>query len=661
MRLVRLLPACLLVLTVSAGTNRTFYMDSAAGRDTADGLSPQTAWRSLERVNKARAGEIQPGDRVLFKRGGLWRGMLLPASGTKGNPVVYATYGEGPKPILQQSVDRSAPTDWVPAEGLAGVWRTKTTPPALGAEVPGFAGNMKDWRGCLLDGTKGGVKVMEENGEKFVRVTCEAPAKGRAKGRDAGSFHVWGPLVCDMPDAAVLTLRVRASKPILLDRVHIARPDKPWTAALTGTVKDAIRSPVTTTWCERTAVLVRPAGSTVRNACFHILVGDQLDAGGHLDFQILSLRKATLEDPYRIDRDVGIVVCDHGKAWGRKRMYGPHELADDLDYWYDPYAGNVFLKSARNPGERFASIELAKAVHVVSETNCHDVTYDGLAVRYGASHGFGGGRTENIVIRNCDIYWIGGGLQYWKTNAKGVRYPVRYGNGIEFWGTCRNNLVERCRLWQIYDAALTNQTLGDPRPEVDVTWRDNVVWQAEYSFEYWNHDPRSFTGNILFEHNTCIDAGYCWSHAQRPNPNGAHLMFYDNAAPTTNFVVRNNLFVRTTDRSTRLFNDWRVKNPAAHDGLEMYDNMYWIPEKVNFEYHVSGRDRKADPKAKPFRFGAGAEEFAKYQAATGLDRGSIHREPKFRDEVARDYRLVDGPVCPDGTVYGARDVPGLRE
>lgn len=37
----------------------------------------------------------------------------MPKSGEEGRPVTYTTYGKGPKPILQQSVDRSKPGDWV--------------------------------------------------------------------------------------------------------------------------------------------------------------------------------------------------------------------------------------------------------------------------------------------------------------------------------------------------------------------------------------------------------------------------------------------------------------------------------------------------------------------------------------------------------------------
>ena len=641
------------VLATGVGA-KTYYVDSANGDDANDGLSETAAWKSLDRVNKA-ALKLKGGDKVLFRRGGLWRGTLRPGSGEKGNPLLYSTYGKGPKPIFQQSVDCSDPKAWFELE--PGIWSTRRLTVTKGAVVWDGRASQGGWNGSFQEGAKGGVKVMDEDGVKFVRVTNKA----RAPMAGAHTLQLWGPLLRDLPDTAFLRLKVRATKPVELEgsciRFSLQRP--PWTSTLSGNVTSAEKGAVGTEWREFTALMLRPQGTDLKDGYFHWSIGDLVPDDVTLDVQFVELRTAAYDGSVLFDRDAGILILDHGEKWGVKRMWGMHELKDDLDFWYDSVNHTTVVKYPRNPGEAFRSIEIAKTVHVVSEGGCHDVTYDGLCVRYGAAHGFGGGSTENIVIRNCDIYWIGGGLQYWKTNAKGVRYPVRFGNGIEFWGACRNNLVERNRLWQIYDAALTNQTKDDPRHETDVIWRDNVIWQAEYSFEYWNHDSRSFTGNILFEHNTCVDAGYCWSHAQRPNPNGAHLMFYHNSAPTTNFVVRNNVFVRTTDRSTRMFNDWRMKNPAAKDGLDMRDNLYWMPENAVYEYHVAEWDRRMNPAAKSLRFGAGADEFAKYVAATGLDKGSVYVEPKFRDEAKRDYRLVDAPLSPDGTVYGARDIPGL--
>ena len=63
------------------GQAATWHVDSVGGDDAADGATPATAWRSLDRVNRAT---LAPGDRVLFKRGGLWRGTLHPASGEPG-------------------------------------------------------------------------------------------------------------------------------------------------------------------------------------------------------------------------------------------------------------------------------------------------------------------------------------------------------------------------------------------------------------------------------------------------------------------------------------------------------------------------------------------------------------------------------------------------
>ena len=97
----------------------SYYVDSSGGNDGNDGLKPESAWQSLVRVNGAA---LAPGDEVLFKRGGLWRGVLAPRSGEPGKPVRYAEYGDGPLPILQGSVAADVPADW--EEVRPGIWRT---------------------------------------------------------------------------------------------------------------------------------------------------------------------------------------------------------------------------------------------------------------------------------------------------------------------------------------------------------------------------------------------------------------------------------------------------------------------------------------------------------------------------------------------------------
>lgn len=75
---------------------RVIYVDPD-GDDSNDGLSPETPWKTLEKIHSANEdGTIHSGDTVLFRRGGLWRGfftVLVPN-------VTYSAYGQGQKPRI---------------------------------------------------------------------------------------------------------------------------------------------------------------------------------------------------------------------------------------------------------------------------------------------------------------------------------------------------------------------------------------------------------------------------------------------------------------------------------------------------------------------------------------------------------------------------------
>lgn len=71
----------------------TAYYVSTNGDDHNDGKTPETAWKSIDRVNSA---SLKAGDAVYFNRGDLWRDELLNCA--KG--VTYSAYGTGAKPKL---------------------------------------------------------------------------------------------------------------------------------------------------------------------------------------------------------------------------------------------------------------------------------------------------------------------------------------------------------------------------------------------------------------------------------------------------------------------------------------------------------------------------------------------------------------------------------
>lgn len=94
-------------------TGNTYYI-SNNGDDNLDGLSPETAWATIDKL-RAETPNLKEGDAVLFERGGEWRkynewplkknnatwdqmSMFVAKKG-----VSYGAYGEGEKPILNGS------------------------------------------------------------------------------------------------------------------------------------------------------------------------------------------------------------------------------------------------------------------------------------------------------------------------------------------------------------------------------------------------------------------------------------------------------------------------------------------------------------------------------------------------------------------------------
>ena len=71
-----------------------YHFDSKAGDDGRDGLSAQTAWKTLI---KAESVKFKAGDRILLKRGSVFSGKLAlkGVTGKKDAPVMIDAYGDG--------------------------------------------------------------------------------------------------------------------------------------------------------------------------------------------------------------------------------------------------------------------------------------------------------------------------------------------------------------------------------------------------------------------------------------------------------------------------------------------------------------------------------------------------------------------------------------
>jgi hypothetical protein len=165
------------------------------------------------------------------------------------------------------------------------------------------------------------------------------------------------------------------------------------------------------------------------------------------------------------------------------------------------------------------------------------VTIDGIAIMYEGRHAIAAsGSPSNITIRNCYIKYIGGALS---------SSTVRLGNGIEFYGSANNILIENNYVAHCYDAGITSQYIGTTATTVNnFVVRYNVVSNCNMNLEWFynnNGTPIGTGDSIIWDNNTLMYAGQEWSYNQRWGTHrGVHLSGSWKDLALTNCYVRNN-------------------------------------------------------------------------------------------------------------------------
>lgn len=92
------------------------YYVSTSGNDANDGLTPETAIRTLSAIDGL---PLEDGDAVLFERGCIWR--MTEKFDCRSN-VTYGSYGEGRKPMFLGSPKNFAQEVWKPSK-KKNVWQ----------------------------------------------------------------------------------------------------------------------------------------------------------------------------------------------------------------------------------------------------------------------------------------------------------------------------------------------------------------------------------------------------------------------------------------------------------------------------------------------------------------------------------------------------------
>jgi hypothetical protein len=118
---------------------QTYYI-SNSGDDNNNGKTDETPIKTIARLHQI---DLQPGDAVCFKRGDIWRELLLTKQG-----VTYTAYGEGEKPRIFGSISGIGKDKWTKTD-KENVW-------VFSDEIPSDrdVGNI-----CINGGELWGIKV----------------------------------------------------------------------------------------------------------------------------------------------------------------------------------------------------------------------------------------------------------------------------------------------------------------------------------------------------------------------------------------------------------------------------------------------------------------------------------------------------------------------
>lgn len=578
-----------LLTAIAGGGSSVDYYVSNSGDDNNSGTSLDAPWKTINKVNNFA---FSAGDTIHFKKGDVWREQLVPRSGSAQGDITYTSYGEGNKPLLLGSLEKNSPVDWI--NEMGNIWAIN--PPVTGNELlsnPSFDTGTNNWflsvqtaSGAAAAGSRdtenydsfpAGYKIQcTNNGSAIHHILLYTPNLNIVEGR----YYK-------------LSFRAKCTSGFTLPLINLMG-----SLGSLSSLGSNLSANITSDWTPLT-VLYQANTTTSENRIVFFL-GEALPEGSAFYIDSLSFKELTAAPCYL---DVGNIIFNNGEICGIK-VWGEGDLDEQNEFWYDENNKVLKVYSTQNPAVLYNDIECAITRHIIDESNKSYVVYEALHLAYGGAHGIGGPSADHIVVRDCDLSFIGGGKQAIAPPGAPVS-NVRYGNAVEFWDNANNNLVEGCNIWEIYDAALTNQGRSNSNSQYNITYRNNKIWNCEYSFEYWDQPDTATMHDICFENNICLDAGQGWSHSQRPDPSGRHLCAFTNTAQTYNLSIRNNIFVAGQQAGVWfLSNDGRT---AAFNGIENLDldyNTYYQPQGENIVFW--GRVYTTD-------------DFSLYQDNTGKD------------------------------------------
>ncbi len=235
--------------------------------------------------------------------------------------------------------------------------------------------------------------------------------------------------------------------------------------------------------------------------------------------------------------DIGLIVFDHGKVIGTKKS-SLEKLAKDYDFYSK--GGYLYVYSSKgDPSKLFSDIEFCHNKYIFKLSS--NSTIQNWRIMYGGGHGISTGYVKNIAVDGCVIGYIGGSYQM-------DGQTVRFGNGVEVWGSCNGYTITNCHVYQCYDAGITMQLQGETTEtwsHQNILFENNLLELNNYNIEYFLNlarDSGSKIKNVAIKDNIIRDGGFGWGYYSRYDRNYGTNVMGVGVNVAENFVYTNNIF-----------------------------------------------------------------------------------------------------------------------
>ena len=261
-------------------------------------------------------------------------------------------------------------------------------------------------------------------------------------------------------------------------------------------------------------------------------------------------------------------------------------LTKDLDFYHAGHAynftttgGALYLYSKTNPSKRFDTIEFDQGGHVINSYNSGRVNLivDNIKIAYAGAFGILTNTTANLVVKNCEIGFVGGSVQNYDSGNS-----MRHGNAVSPVASIEDTngykvtdgfVVENTYSYQCYDACLsfqyTGKKTGKTHSRVEkALFKNNVLEYSGANVSYWTDTESTNPDDIKNTYIGTFDiVGNIFRHAGLGIGQGSHKAgaghirtHYHSSTNAFNviknrFNIENNIFDGSTENYVDLTTD----------------------------------------------------------------------------------------------------------